>query len=205
MLAQTKALAAEIEIAGIPAIQSKQGLGTYVAKELVYAYAMWISPAFHLKVIRAYDAMVTAPTAPASPADLLNDPAAMRSLLLGYTGKVLALQTQVQKLEPKAEALDRIATGSDGSFCLTDAAKALQLQPKRFTSWLQELGWIHRRPMGSGWLGYQVKIAAGMLEHKVSTGTKPDGTEWTSSQVRVTAKGMAKLASLAGVAEARAA
>ena len=52
---QTKELLAEIEIDGIPAIKAKQGVGTYVCKELVYAYAMWISPKFNLEVIRAFD------------------------------------------------------------------------------------------------------------------------------------------------------
>ena len=51
---QTTDLIAEIEIAGIPAIQKKQGLGTFVCKELVVLYGMWISPAFSLKVIRAF-------------------------------------------------------------------------------------------------------------------------------------------------------
>jgi hypothetical protein len=53
---QTKDLIAEMEKAGIPAIQSKQGLGTFAHMEMVYDYAMWISAAFKVKVIRGYDA-----------------------------------------------------------------------------------------------------------------------------------------------------
>lgn len=59
---QTQSLIEEIAKAGIPALASIKGgaaPGTYVVKELVYAYAMWISPAFSLRVIRAFDALVT--------------------------------------------------------------------------------------------------------------------------------------------------
>jgi len=56
---QSIELVNEIEKAGIPAIQLKQQLGTYGVKPIIYAYAMWISPAFNLHVINAYDALVT--------------------------------------------------------------------------------------------------------------------------------------------------
>lgn len=65
-LDQTIDLVNEIEqapdmVLGHKAVNSIHGgndRGTYVVKELVYAYAMWISAKFHLQVIRAYDSMV---------------------------------------------------------------------------------------------------------------------------------------------------
>lgn len=62
---QTKALIQEIQIAGIPAIESKPRIGTYACKELVIAYAAWISAAFHLKVIRVFLAVAAPAVHPA--------------------------------------------------------------------------------------------------------------------------------------------
>jgi len=129
----------------------------------------------------------------ADPMQVLNDPVSMRTLLLGYSEKVIALEAENAAMTPKVKAFDRIAT-SDGSLCLTDAAKTLQMPPKKFTQLLQERHWIYRRPMGSGWLAYQDRIQQGLLEHKVTTGEKGDGSEWTSTQPRITPKGLTKLA-----------
>lgn len=59
--AQTKELIQAIEqssnmSSAIKTCKGGTNAGTYVCKELVYAYAMWISPQFHLQVIRAFDA-----------------------------------------------------------------------------------------------------------------------------------------------------
>lgn len=70
---QTKGLVQEIANAGISAFESRKGRsgGTYACKELVIAYAAWISAKFHLKVIRVFLA-VTAPKGaePAGPISL---------------------------------------------------------------------------------------------------------------------------------------
>lgn len=48
-----------IPVSPIEVIRGGTSQGTYIVKELVYAYAMWISAAFHLKVIRTFDAVIT--------------------------------------------------------------------------------------------------------------------------------------------------
>lgn len=57
-LEQTQALIAEISRADVHTLKTVIGKGkeqgTYACKELVIAYAAWISPAFHLKVIRVF-------------------------------------------------------------------------------------------------------------------------------------------------------
>lgn len=73
-LEQTQALIKEIELStdsclasssqrpdlvfAYKTIKGGRSPGTWVCKELVYAYAMWISAKFHLQVIRAFDQMM---------------------------------------------------------------------------------------------------------------------------------------------------
>ena len=79
---------------------------------------------------------------------------------------------------------------------VSSAAKTLGMRPKDLFQWLNENGWIFKRPGCASWLGYQGRCNTGDLEHKTTTVLRADGSEKVTEQVRVTAKGLSKLAKL---------
>lgn len=132
---------------------------------------------------------------PIDPMQMLNDPAAMRGLLLTYTEKVLALEAKVEEQGEKVARLDRIEA-ADGSICLMDAAKTLKVRPVDLTRFMDARRWIYKRPQNQSWIGYHDKIAAGYLEHADHIYVDREGRERVATQVKVTGKGLVKLAEL---------
>lgn len=147
------------------------------------------------EIVRVFDAHLNGSLQPAlNPANLSR--LQLIEMAMQAEQERLALESKVAEIQPKADALDRISTGSDGSLNITDAAKTLQINPKMLFQWMSGHKWIYRRVGGSGWVAYQDKIQAGLLEHKVTVVHREDGTEKITEQVRVTAKGLAKLAAI---------
>ncbi len=134
-LQQTQELIAELENDGIPSINRTVGRygGTYVVRELVYAYAMWISPKFHLEVIRAYDRLATNGVAVHRNAaeDLLANPLRYFEVVFNEAKKLseenkrleaekLVLVEEKAVLQPKADTFDAVVAHkrvSVSAFC----------------------------------------------------------------------------------------
>ena len=193
----TKYLEALASDAGIPAsglINSLRGgsgdQGTWVHPKVAIHLAQWLSPEFAVQVTNWVHAWMTG-NAPIDPMKVLDDPAAMRGLLLQYADKALEQEKRIEDLTPKAQAHDRLCL-AEGTFNITEAAKTLHVQPKRLFTWMRHNGWIYKRAGSRHWLGYQDKVKTGLLDHKTTT-IESGGTEKIIKQVRVTAKGLARL------------
>lgn len=104
-------------------------------------------------------------------------------------------QADIIEFKPKAEALNRLSI-ADGSLCITNAAKDLQVRPKDLFLYLSSNKWIYKRTGNASWSAYQDKIQKGLLEHKTTIVNRSDGSEKITEQVRVTSKGLTKLAVL---------
>ncbi|MCF3500786.1 phage regulatory protein/antirepressor Ant [Stenotrophomonas maltophilia] len=160
---------------------------------LTYMRNSPIVRSFKKSLVRAFFEMTQKVKMRASdPMAVLNDPTAMRGLLLTYTEKVISLEHTVAEQAPQVATLNRIAA-ADGSLCMRDAAKVLQVRPVDLRRWLVAHGWVYQRPGHSGWLAYQERIQQGVMCHKVTTVQREDGTDKVVEQVRITPKGIARI------------
>lgn len=89
-------------------IQVKNGVGTFVCKELVYAYAMWISAAFNLKVIRTFDRVASQPF---SLPDFTNPAEAARA----WADKVEEVQKLAHERDEAIRTKAHISAGREAS------------------------------------------------------------------------------------------
>jgi phage antirepressor YoqD-like protein len=162
--------------------------GIFAHELLAISYAGWISPKFQLMVNQAFIDMKTGKLQPQpklSRIEILN-------LALEAEQENLKLKAEVVANEPKINVYKRLVA-ADGSVCMRDAAKSLQLRPGKLIDWLSTNKWIYKRIGNQNWIGYQEKIQKGWLIHKVDILTRDDGTEKTVTQVRITPKGLVQL------------
>ncbi len=107
-------------------------------------------------------------------------------------------EAQLAIAAPKAEALDRIATPTEGAVCLRVAAKLLQMPEKQFLQFANAKGFIFRNHRSRIWQGYSDKAKAGLVELKLTTVERDDGSSKTVEQALITHAGIAKLAQMLG-------
>jgi len=134
-----------------------------------------------------------------SPRIDFSDPAIMlgafEHLYLENKRKDIIIEEQGEQIKIQDAVLDNIARVK-GSILPTAAAKTISIKPRRFFQFCSGSKWFYKHKSSNNWLGFQDKIDAGYLEHKITDYRDRYGNKKAVSQVRVTPKGLLKLAEL---------
>lgn len=165
---QTKDIIEELSDTGIPVsvIRGGNKQGTFVVKELVYSYAMWISAKFSLEVIRAYDSLQNEAHKCTALPDFTNPAIAARAWADEVEAKMKALAV-IEEQKPLVKFANDIATSSD-SVLIGDMVKVFpkewKLGRNKLFKWLREGGYLMSNNMP-----YQKYVDNGWFEVREST------------------------------------
>ena len=148
-----------------------------------------------IKFLAAFNAMELQLRAQSQAAQIdLNDPSQLVPLLTSYAQRTQVAEAKVIEMRPKAEAFDRLEA-SEGAVVPRIAAKVLNVAERKLFRWLHAHGWAFKQ--SKTWQGYSDKIMQGYLEHEPYTYQHPEtGEERTKVQLKITPKGMARLANI---------
>lgn len=176
-----------VNIEPVSTIRGGSGQGTYVVKELVYAYAMWISAVFHLKVIRTFDTVTVQPELPD-----LNNPAQLRDLLLGYAEQNIQLSAENQVLTKAIETI----THTEHGVKFQQACKILNVKQQELAEWLRKHNWDRYLNNARASTYYSENRGYCETKYSLKEGVKASGQPYSYTQTEffILPKGMQILA-----------
>lgn len=158
---------------------------------LVLGFTGATAGVFKEAYVERFDAMEAELRRQSGPVVPQSLPEALR-LAADLAEQVATQKAEIAVLAPRSEALAAIAD-ADGSLCVTDAAKTLQMPPGELWAYLRRAQWVYKRDRDGIEVAYQAKITAGYLTHKV-VNVPVNGRTWAKPQVCVTPRGLAALA-----------
>ncbi|MEN8282593.1 phage antirepressor KilAC domain-containing protein [Acinetobacter gerneri] len=123
----------------------------------------------------------------------LNNPEFLRTALLGYTEKVIELEHKVEKLEPKAQALDVIADTTN-TYTIRDCAKTIGIQESKLIDFMLSKHWVYRENSKYRRLcAYSQTVDKKLMINKVSQVVTSAEGDKVFTQARITAFGLTRL------------
>lgn len=152
-----------------------------------------LSPEFTARVVDRWQELEERAQAGALAIPDFTSPAAAARAWADQVELAEARAAEIADMREDLEAHDRL-TAAKGSLTVTEAAKALGICRGDLFDHLRDHRWAYRRNGDGPWLAYQRKCDQGELEHKVTTITRTDGSVKVSTQMRVTSRGLTRLA-----------